>query len=225
MERFVIYVVNKEEYDTCRIMDQHPRVIARCTTPHKLQFITISFRSFTPIPGALEYRPGQDYYFISTSSKTDLHQRVGGMCHDNNMKLIVKVADPNAPTTTTTTTTTTKAPPSPPPLVRDHDADATKSLSEEKQRRRKNRRRRRKERNNSSKRKNSEDLNQDEVLNDKPVKVAEKQPSFVEKVKNYMKQEASITSASATSGQDALMRRLDLLVLLSLSFPLAWVIC
>ena len=56
-------------------------------------FVTITFRSFTPTPGSLEYKPGQDYYFISTSSTRDLHQRVGGGCQSHNMKMIFKVAD------------------------------------------------------------------------------------------------------------------------------------
>ena len=55
-------------------------------------YFTITFRSFTPTPGGLEFRPGQDYYFISTSSQNDIHRRVGGGCSANNMKVIFKVA-------------------------------------------------------------------------------------------------------------------------------------
>merc|ERR1712150_77506 len=47
----------------------------------------------TPTPGSLEYNPGQDYYFISTSSREDLHRRVGGGCATHNMKMIFKVTD------------------------------------------------------------------------------------------------------------------------------------
>ena len=43
------------------------------------------------MPGALEYKPGKDYHFISTSSKDDLHRRIGGMCRTNNMKIVFKV--------------------------------------------------------------------------------------------------------------------------------------
>lgn len=56
--------VSKEEYDTCRITKPNPRIIAVCDKPYKLMFFTITFRSFTPQPGGLEFRPGQDYYFI-----------------------------------------------------------------------------------------------------------------------------------------------------------------
>ncbi|CAL8134914.1 unnamed protein product [Orchesella dallaii] len=54
-------------------------------------YFTITFRSFTPQPGGLEFRPGQDYYFISTSSRDDLHRRVGGRCSTHNMKVVFKV--------------------------------------------------------------------------------------------------------------------------------------
>lgn len=56
--------VSKEEYDTCRITNPNPKIIAVCNQPHKLMYFTITFRSFTPQPGGLEFQPGEDYYFI-----------------------------------------------------------------------------------------------------------------------------------------------------------------
>ncbi|KAG8257833.1 Ephrin-B2a [Homalodisca vitripennis] len=56
--------VSKEEYDTCRITNPNPRIIAICDKPYKLMYFTITFRSFTPQPGGLEFQPGMDYYFI-----------------------------------------------------------------------------------------------------------------------------------------------------------------
>lgn len=129
-EKYIIYNVSKEEYDTCRITNPSPRVIAVCDKPYKLMYFTITFRSFTPQPGGLEFRPGQDYYFISTSSKDDLHRRIGGRCSTHHMKVVFKVCcDPSSQpahdqannhipnnglpaargTTTTTTTSTTKS--------------------------------------------------------------------------------------------------------------------
>lgn len=118
-EKYIIYNVSKEEYDTCRITNPNPRIIAICDKPYKLMYFTITFRSFTPQPGGLEFQPGQDYYFISTSSKDDLHRRIGGRCSTNNMKVVFKVCcrpeDVNNRTTwsplssTTTTTSTTSA--------------------------------------------------------------------------------------------------------------------
>ncbi|GLV43262.1 ephrin [Carabus blaptoides fortunei] len=90
-EKYIIYNVSKEEYETCRITNPNPRIIAVCDKPYKLMYFTITFRPFTPQPGGLEFLPGKDYYFISTSSKDDLHRRVGGRCSANNMKIVFKV--------------------------------------------------------------------------------------------------------------------------------------
>lgn len=91
MEKYIIYNVSKEEYDTCRITNPSPRVIAVCDKPRRVVYFTITFRSFTPQPGGLEFLPGQDYYFISTSSKDDLHRRMEGRCSTNHMKVIFKI--------------------------------------------------------------------------------------------------------------------------------------
>jgi hypothetical protein len=104
-------------------MSPHPRILAQCDKPYSFRYFTISFRPFSPTPGALEFHPGKDYYFISTSSKADLHRRVHGMCRTNNMRIVFKVADkseqqhskhrkdyganPETPATTTTTTSST----------------------------------------------------------------------------------------------------------------------
>ena len=48
---------------------------------------TIRFRSFSPMPNALEFYPGKSYYFISTSSQYDYKSRNGGYCVSNNMKV------------------------------------------------------------------------------------------------------------------------------------------
>lgn len=132
MEKFIIYNVSKDEYETCRITNPNPRIIAVCDKPYKLMYFTITFRPFTPQPGGLEFLPGHDYYFISTSTSDDLHRRIGGRCTTHNMKIVFKVwtppADattrattsfsrpmwssisPSRTTTTTTTTTSTEAP-------------------------------------------------------------------------------------------------------------------
>ncbi len=91
-EQYIIYSVTKQEYESCRITQPNPKIIAVCNRPHELMYFTITFRSFTPTPGGLEFRPGHSYYFISTSSKNDLHRRVGGGCSTNNMKIMFRVA-------------------------------------------------------------------------------------------------------------------------------------
>lgn len=92
-ERHVIYSVSREEYESCRITTPNPKIVAVCSKPYQLLYFTITFRSFSPTPGGLEFHPGQDYYFISTSSPEDLHRRVGGGCSTHNMKMIFKVSD------------------------------------------------------------------------------------------------------------------------------------
>ena len=67
--------------------------MASCTDPYRRLYFTITFRSFSPIPGSLEFHPGQDYYFITTSHPNDLHSKSGGRCASHNMKVIFKVAN------------------------------------------------------------------------------------------------------------------------------------
>ncbi|XP_055311422.1 beclin-1-like protein A isoform X2 [Sitodiplosis mosellana] len=104
-EKYIIYNVSKVEYETCRITNANPRIIAICDKPQKLMYFTITFRPFTPQPGGLEFLPGNDYYFISTSSKDDLHRRIGGRCSTNNMKVVFKVCCAQETETQNTTQT------------------------------------------------------------------------------------------------------------------------
>lgn len=106
MEKYIIYNVSKDEYETCRITNPNPRIIAVCDKPYKLMYFTITFRPFTPQPGGLEFLPGHDYYFISTSTSDDLHRRIGGRCTTHNMKIVFKVWSPQEITSTQTTSVT-----------------------------------------------------------------------------------------------------------------------
>lgn len=108
-EKYMIYNVSREEYETCRITNPNPKVIAVCDKPFKKMYFTITFRPFSPQPGGLEFLPGHDYYFISTSSKDDLHRRIGGRCLTHNMKVLFKVWYPVDADLSTTTI--------PPPVV------------------------------------------------------------------------------------------------------------
>lgn len=100
-----VFQVSKEEYETCRITNPNPRVIAVCNNPYKTMYFTITFRPFTPQPEGLEFLPGHDYYFISTSSKDDLHKRIGGRCTSNNMKVVFKVCCRNEADTSSSSAT------------------------------------------------------------------------------------------------------------------------
>ena len=124
-EQHVIYSVSKEDFESCRVSNSRPKIVAICNKPDSFMYFTITFRSFSPTPGGMEFKAGQDYYFISTSTKRDLHRRVGGYCSTHNMRMVFRVAERvvnqdsnvvqvqvNHPrkVETTTTTTTTQAP-------------------------------------------------------------------------------------------------------------------
>lgn len=92
-ETYIIYNVSKDEYDQCRINSNSSKVIANCNKPFDKRYFTITFRSFTPQPGGLEFHPGKDYYFISTSTGTSdgLERKVGGRCASHHMKITFRV--------------------------------------------------------------------------------------------------------------------------------------
>ena len=108
-EQHIIYSVEREEFEQCRVTSARPRIVAICNRPHTFMYFTITFRSFTPTPGGLEFRPGQDYYFISTSNSKDIHRRAGGWCGSHNMKMIFKVAETQKPLTSADNPTTHKS--------------------------------------------------------------------------------------------------------------------
>merc|ERR1711971_673694 len=132
-EKHVIYSVSKEEFDSCRVSSPKPKIVAICDRPQNFKFFTVTFRSFSPIPGGLEFKPGQDVYFISTSNSNNVHRRVGGYCSSHNMKMIFKVADNREETNTInvnqprkvepTITTTTETTPYWSPRVPQHRED------------------------------------------------------------------------------------------------------
>ena len=97
-EQHVVYSVSEEEYNSCRVTNPRPKIVAICNKPSDFMYFTITFRSFSPTPGGLEFKPGQNYYFISTSTQRDIHRRAGGFCSSHNMKMIFKVADNNKET-------------------------------------------------------------------------------------------------------------------------------
>lgn len=88
--------MSKEEYDTCRLNGPNARVVAVCDQAqgkNRTPF-TVTFRSFTPQPNGLEFKPGQDYYFISAlpgaQYASDPARRFSP-CRELNMKVIFKV--------------------------------------------------------------------------------------------------------------------------------------
>ncbi|MCP9259497.1 Efn-2 [Dirofilaria immitis] len=58
-----LYAVSQSGYDNCQLLDE--RLIGVCQTPEQQSSISIVFRDFSPLPGALEFKPGNSYYFIN----------------------------------------------------------------------------------------------------------------------------------------------------------------
>ena len=92
-EQYIIYSVTRDEYETCNIVTPNPKVVADCRNPHRKLYFTITFRTFTPSPGGMEFRPGQDYFFISTSDPENIHQKSGGRCSSHNMRVLFKTGE------------------------------------------------------------------------------------------------------------------------------------
>merc|ERR1711937_35605 len=116
-EQHVIYSVDREEFQSCRVSSPRPRIVAVCNRPRTFMYFTITFRSFTPTPGALEFSPGKEYNFISTSTNKDIHRRAGGWCRSHNMKMIIKVAESEATQNAILDVTTRKPKPIPTPAA------------------------------------------------------------------------------------------------------------
>ena len=93
LEQHIVYSVSRQEFESCRVTNPEARIVAMCNKPQDFNRVTITFRSFSPTPGGLEFKPGQSYYFISTSTKRDLLRRVGGFCASHNMKMVFRVAE------------------------------------------------------------------------------------------------------------------------------------
>ena len=96
-ERHVVYSVSREEYVSCRVSNPRPKIVAICDQPGGFRYFTITFRNFSPTPGGLEFKAGESYYFISTSTSRDLHRRAGGYCSTHNMKMVLNVGGEPAP--------------------------------------------------------------------------------------------------------------------------------
>ncbi|PIO77542.1 Ephrin [Teladorsagia circumcincta] len=113
-EQSIIYRVSKDDYESCTLSPA-ARELGRCTAPMRQDKVKVSFRLLSPNPSALDYRPGQSYYFISTSTGTPwgLDNTRGGLCSTSQLKMIIHVGayghhhrHHRKPVTTTTTAET-----------------------------------------------------------------------------------------------------------------------
>jgi len=92
-EEHIVYSVTREEWEDCEVRQSKPRIIAICDQPKNFMYFTITFRSFSPSPQQMEFKPGRSYYLISTATEADLYSLAGGWCRSHNMRLVFRVAD------------------------------------------------------------------------------------------------------------------------------------
>ena len=71
-EYHAIYRVSKEEHDACRINDiELKQPILRCDRPSENIKFTLYISKFSPVPDAIEFQPGNNYYFICKFKKRE----------------------------------------------------------------------------------------------------------------------------------------------------------
>jgi hypothetical protein len=64
-EYHAIYMVSREEYETCRIAEiEHRQPVLKCDRPSENVKYTLYISRFSPIPEAIEFQPGNSYHFI-----------------------------------------------------------------------------------------------------------------------------------------------------------------
>ena len=94
-EEYIVYNVTKEEYEQCKLDSAHSaKIVAVCNTPYEPKFFTLTFRSFSPTPGAFEFHPGEKYYFISTQYVEGRSRRSRSLrCSHPPMRLIFRIKE------------------------------------------------------------------------------------------------------------------------------------
>ncbi|KAG8452091.1 hypothetical protein GDO86_004036 [Hymenochirus boettgeri] len=95
-EYYKIYLVDKEQADSCTIKDRTP--LLNCAKPDQDVKFTIKFQEFSPNLWGLEFQRDRDYYIISTSngSLEGVDNQEGGVCVTKAMKILMKsVKDPD----------------------------------------------------------------------------------------------------------------------------------
>ncbi|KAK6192657.1 hypothetical protein SNE40_004091 [Patella caerulea] len=101
-EYYVVYMVNKTEYDECVINEKSQvTYLLNCSNPiNDPPFIyTLLIMGFQSIPGNPDFASGKSYYFITTSNggPSEMNNQYKGVCDSKNMKMMLNVccADSN----------------------------------------------------------------------------------------------------------------------------------
>uniref|UniRef100_A0A8C5LLX9 Ephrin B2 n=1 Tax=Leptobrachium leishanense TaxID=445787 RepID=A0A8C5LLX9_9ANUR len=96
-EYYKVYLVDKEQADSCTIKDRTP--LLNCAKPDQDVKFTIKFQEFSPNLWGLEFQRKKDYYIISTSNGSieGVDNLEGGVCVTRAMKILMKVGqDPDS---------------------------------------------------------------------------------------------------------------------------------
>uniref|UniRef100_A0A0K0EGU4 Ephrin RBD domain-containing protein n=1 Tax=Strongyloides stercoralis TaxID=6248 RepID=A0A0K0EGU4_STRER len=90
-----LYIVTKEGYEKCLLLNS--KIIGTCKNPNLNSSINIVFREVSPLASAFVFKPGEDYYLISTSTGTldGIDNPEGGLCLTNNMKIKFEIQEKN----------------------------------------------------------------------------------------------------------------------------------
>jgi len=89
-----IYMVSEESFNSCRLGDFRSfKKIMTCSQPVREKKFTVKFQEVSPSPFGLEFKPDQDYFFISTSDGDleNLDQKADGVCFSHSMKMRIAV--------------------------------------------------------------------------------------------------------------------------------------
>ncbi|CAI5448619.1 unnamed protein product [Caenorhabditis angaria] len=98
-EYSMIYMVSEEEYNHC-YLSENSRVFGICDNEtNQSGGIRHTIRSVNPTPGGFEYKPGNNYYLITTSdgSRDGIDRKKDGLCTERNMKIKLVVGNEHSP--------------------------------------------------------------------------------------------------------------------------------
>uniref|UniRef100_UPI00358E3CD6 ephrin-B2a-like n=1 Tax=Myxine glutinosa TaxID=7769 RepID=UPI00358E3CD6 len=91
-ERHRLFLVGAEEAEACETRPDR-RPLLSCSRPARNVHFTLKVQEFSPSVLGLEFRRGEDYYIISTSTGRagGLDNRRGGVCSTHGMRLMLRI--------------------------------------------------------------------------------------------------------------------------------------
>ncbi|ESN98294.1 hypothetical protein HELRODRAFT_177176 [Helobdella robusta] len=92
----MMMLVSENDYRNCIMYNEREALLVlNCSHPYSKRRYTILFESYPSIPNAPEYKTGESYYFITTSTGNHhgLNNVYHGACRQHNMRIKIKVSD------------------------------------------------------------------------------------------------------------------------------------